>query len=125
MFKTLFFIAIGGALGSIFRYSVTLLVNKFWSDNFPLATFITNCLGCFMIGFFIGFLERNNITNLNIKWFLITGLCGGFTTFSAFGFENVTLFNNNNSSIAFLYIGLSVITGLFAVWFGLFVSENC
>lgn len=125
MFKTLFFIAIGGALGSILRYSVTLLVNKFWSDNFPLATFITNCLGCFMIGFFIGFLERNNITNLNIKWFLITGLCGGFTTFSAFGFENVTLFNNNNSSIAFLYIGLSVITGLFAVWFGLFVSENC
>ena len=125
MFKTLFFIAIGGALGSILRYSVTLLVNKFWSDNFPLATFITNCLGCFMIGFFIGFLERNNITNLYIKWFLITGLCGGFTTFSAFGFENVTLFNNNNSSIAFLYIGLSVITGLFAVWFGLFVSENC
>ena len=125
MFKTLFFIAIGGALGSILRYSVTLLVNKFWSDNFPLATFITNCLGCFMIGFFIGFLERNNITNLNIKWFLITGLCGGFTTFSAFGFENVTLLNNNNSSIAFLYIGLSVITGLFAVWFGLFVSENC
>lgn len=125
MFKTLFFIAIGGALGSILRYSVTLLVNKFWSDNFPLATFVTNCLGCFMIGFFIGFLERNNITNLNIKWFLITGLCGGFTTFSAFGFENVTLFNNNNSSIAFLYIGLSVITGLFAVWFGLFVSENC
>ena len=123
MFKTIIYIAIGGAIGSVLRYLTTLLVNKYWGNHFPLATFITNVLGCFLIGLFVGLLEKNNLATSNLKWFLVTGFCGGYTTFSAFGMENITLFQNNNSFLAFIYIGLSVILGLLAVWFGLFVTK--
>ncbi len=123
MLKTLFYIAVGGAFGSVLRFLTTVLVSKYWSAHFPLATFIANILGCFLIGLIIGIVEKNNLANSNLKWFLITGFCGGFTTFSTFGYENYTLFQNNNSLLAFLYIGLSVVMGLFAIWLGLIISK--
>ena len=123
MLKTILYIAIGGAVGSVLRFLTTFLVSKYWSNNFPLATFIVNIIGCFLIGLFVGYLAKNQLEDSNLKWFLVTGLCGGFTTFSAFGMENYNLFQNNNSLLAFGYIALSIILGLFAVWFGLFVSK--
>lgn len=123
MLKTILYIAIGGAIGSVMRYFISVLVNKYWSNHFPMATFITNVLGCFLIGFLIGILEKNHLTSSNLKWFLITGFCGGFTTFSAFGIENLTLLQSDNSFLAFLYIGLSLVLGLLAVWLGLFVTK--
>ena len=123
MLKTILYIAIGGAIGSVLRFLTMVLVSKFWSNQFPLATFIANIIGCFLIGLFIGILTKNQLEDSNLKWFLVTGFCGGFTTFSAFGMENYNLFQSNNSLLAFGYIALSIILGLFAVWFGLFVSK--
>lgn len=127
MLKTILYIAIGGALGSVLRFLTTVLFSKFCPENsgfqFPLATFIANVIGCFLIGLFLGILAKNQLTDSNLKWLLVTGFCGGFTTFSAFGIENIKLLQNNNTLLAFSYIALSIILGLFAVWFGLFITK--
>jgi CrcB protein len=123
MLKTLLIIGLGGAVGSMLRYLTSVLVNKYWSNHFPLATFLTNIVGCFLIGFLIGILEKNHLAEGQLKWFLITGFCGGYTTFSAFGYENIRLLENQNLALALGYIGLSVLIGLLAVWFGLFVTK--
>lgn len=122
MLKTILLIAAGGAIGSVFRYGTYVLVNRHFPTIFPLATFLVNIVGCFLIGLFLGLLEKHQIGG-GLKWFLITGFCGGFTTFSAFGLENYSLFNSQNPMMALAYIGASVLAGLFAVWIGLTVSQ--
>ena len=121
MIKPLLLVAVGGGIGSAFRYLTTVFVNKYYASAFPLATFIINILGCFLIGLLMGFLQRNNLSDSNLKWLLVTGFCGGYTTFSAFGFENISLLQTNNAATSMLYICASVIIGLLAVCAGLFL----
>jgi CrcB protein len=123
MFKTILYVAIGGAIGSVLRYLITLFINKQFSHPIPIATLLINILGCFLIGFLVGTFDKNNTLDISLKYLLLTGFCGGFTTFSAFGLENVTLFQSQNPVSALLYIGLSVVLGLAAVWFGLFITK--
>jgi len=123
MLKSFLLIFIGGGIGSALRYLSTLFVQKYFPSIFPTATLLVNVLGCFLIGILIGLLDKNQLSNPNLKLLLITGFCGGFTTFSAFGLENIVLLQNNNSIYAFAYIALSIVLGLFAVWLGLFISK--
>lgn len=123
MIRTLLLVALGGGIGSVFRYLTTVFVAKYYSDSFPLATFITNVIGCFLIGIFMGYIVKSQIASADLKWILVTGFCGGFTTFSAFGYENISLMQNGQSGLAFLSIGSSIICGLFAVWLGLFITR--
>lgn len=122
LIKTLIYIAIGGALGSVLRFLSSVFVNKYWASSFPLATLIINVLGCFLIGFLFGFFDKHGCQNHDLKYLLITGFCGGYTTFSAFGIENVFLFQSQNYFSAFLYIASSVLLGLLAVWAGIYAS---
>lgn len=123
MLRTILLVAVGGAIGSVLRYLTSVFVQKYYAHIFPLATLLTNLIGCFLIGIFVGWLAKNHLSDSNFKWFLITGFCGGYTTFSAFGLENVSLLQSGNSGWAFLYIAASVIVGLAAVWAGLLLTK--
>lgn len=123
MLKTITLVAIGGAMGSVLRYLTSVVAQKYVSSLFPWATLITNIVGCFLIGILMGWLAKNQMDNSDLKWLLVTGFCGGYTTFSAFGYENVSLMQNNHSALAFGYIALSVIAGLLAVWGGLLITK--
>ena len=123
MLRTILLVGIGGGIGSIFRYLTSVFTAKFYSNAWPLATLLTNIIGCFLIGIVMGFLTKTQMASSDLKWLLVTGFCGGYTTFSAFGYENISLMQSGHSLLAFSYIALSVIVGLFAVWLGLFVAR--
>jgi CrcB protein len=109
-------VAIGGALGSVLRYLTSLFVSHYFSGKFPLATFIINFLGCFLIGVFLHFSLR---ADEKLKYLFVIGFCGGFTTFSTFANENLQLFQSGNYFLALVYMLLSVILGVVAVWLGM------
>lgn len=123
MLKTLLIVGLGGGIGSVFRYLTSVWTQKLVQSVFPWATFIVNVLGCLIIGILVGFFTKQQIENSDLKLLFVTGFCGGFTTFSAFALENIKLFQTGNSLLALLYIALSVIVGIFAVWSGIMIMK--
>jgi len=121
MFKQFLLIGLGGATGSMLRYATSLLTAKYYANAFPLATFITNVLGCLLIGILIGFFSRNS--NHGLQLLFVTGFCGGYTTFSTFAAENITLWQSQNYLTLLTYTLASVIVGCFAVALGLMMSK--
>jgi CrcB protein len=118
MIKNLFLVAIGGAFGSIARYLLSYFFTKNNVANFPWATFIANVFGCLVIGLFWGYIQKNNLQNDTLKLLVITGFCGGFTTFSTFSLENIQFIQNQNYNLAILYTFSSIIVGFLAVSIG-------
>lgn len=112
MFRQLIFIGIGGGIGSMLRYLVQWSVSRHVTMVFPMGTFLVNITGCFLIGLFYALASRNNMLNFEWRLFLITGLCGGYTTFSSFSYENIALLKNGHYLQFLLYTGLSIFAGL-------------
>jgi len=119
MIKSIIVIALGGGIGSVFRYLLQVAIHKMAPVSFPLGTMLVNILGCFVIGVLYGAATRMPQFTTEWRLFLITGICGGFTTFSSFSYEGLSLVMERNYLYFFTYLGLSVFIGLLATWAGM------
>ena len=120
MLKQILIVGMGGAAGSMLRYIVSLATARFNNGPWPVATFIVNITGCFLIGLLVA--RFSPAQDQQLRLLLITGFCGGYTTFSAFSYENIQLLSNGQALTAAGYIFASVIVGIAAVWLGLKVT---
>lgn len=115
----IFWIAIGGGLGAVGRYLVVSLVQIMVPDFRPFGTMVVNVLGCLFVGAIMAWIAKSNQTGSHLHLFLVTGILGGFTTFSAFGYETVSLIHEKQLNAAAINIAGNLIPGLVAVWLGL------
>lgn len=115
MLKNLLLVGLGGGLGSMLRYSTSFAIN---SKYFPWPTFAVNIIGSFIIGIVFAMSIKDEIFLNNWKLFLGTGICGGFTTFSAFSLENMGLLQSGKIGLAFTYMALSIVLGIAAAFLG-------
>src|SRR3954468_4478390 len=117
--KQALIVGLGGLVGSIARYKIGgIILHHSTAWRFPLSTFIVNVIGCFVIGALSSLVEHRDYFSADTRLFLFTGLLGGFTTFSAFGYEGVFLLRRGEIATAAMYAALSVVCGFAAVWIG-------
>lgn len=116
------FVAIGGALGSMLRYFLGLVIPK--AAGFPWPTFVANVCGCLFIGLFSGLFFKCGSLSPNLKLFLVTGFCGGFTTFSTFANENLALLQSGKIGLFAVYAIASFAVGVAACAGGFYLMKN-
>ncbi|MFI5125182.1 MAG: fluoride efflux transporter CrcB [Chitinophagales bacterium] len=112
--KLVFIVGLGGGMGSMLRYLMQVFVSRHVPILFPWGTFLVNCSGCFLIGVLYALSARYSWLTVEWRMFLIAGLCGGYTTFSSFSYESISLFRQGAYSYFLMYTVLSVILGLLA-----------
>lgn len=120
----LLLVGLGGFAGAVARYLLGgWMLHHAMAAKFPWSTFTVNLLGCLLMGLLSGFIERLEWFTPQIRLLLLTGLLGGFTTFSAFGFETVYLLRRGEVWIAAAYVLASVLVCVGALWIGLKAVE--
>jgi CrcB protein len=113
----------GGGVGSLTRYLAGLGVNEHYDGRFPLATFLINVTGSFIIGLMLVLLDREDLLHPNLRPLLVTGFLGGYTTFSTFEWEILAL-GRSTPPMALVYGVSSVLVGLLACWAGASIGRR-
>jgi fluoride exporter len=116
MLKSFLLVGLGGMAGSMLRYLFAVIIKP---QAFPYATLAVNILGCLVIGVVMGIALRSASFNNNWRLFLAAGVCGGFTTFSAFSLECIQFIEQQRYSAMMGYIALSLVLGLAATFAGI------
>ena len=120
----IFYVALGGSIGATLRFSFFLLFKNFLSLNYLfLSTLLVNIIGSFLIGYMIFLLESKNITEDFIKYFIIIGILGSFTTFSSFSYESVGMLVDKKIIQALLYVFFSLSLCLVFAYIGLNLNK--
>jgi fluoride exporter len=123
MIKHILLVGLGGGIGSMARYLCQRWFAANYVPGFPWGTFAVNVAGCFLIGIFWGLSFKSFDAMENWKLFLMTGLCGGFTTFSAFTLEGIGLLKEQKLALFFSYVVASVVLGLLATYLGMRITK--
>ena len=121
--KQFLLVGLGGFIGSVARFWVSKLNIYFHFLSIPMGTLTVNILGSFIIGFITGISAKSELISPSLRLFLMVGICGGFTTFSSFTNENMTLIQNGQILSALLYTGLSIFLGFSAVYLGFLITN--
>jgi len=124
MSRNIIFVAIGGMFGSVLRYLLSTFIVQLLPFPFPFGTFVVNLIGCFVMGAAVGYADRNLWFNDEWRILITAGFCGGFTTFSAFAFENVSLLCDKNYLTFAAYVFSSVVFGIAAALLGLILTKG-
>jgi CrcB protein len=118
IYRNILWVGLGGGVGSIARYLCQRALGSWFLNPFPVGTFVVNVSGCFLIGLIHAIAVKTNTLNPESRLLLTTGFCGGYTTFSSFAYENADLLRAGNFLYPALYISLSVLLGVAAVFAG-------
>ena len=122
MFIYFIYVAGGGALGASLRFFISSIC-KVYFPYFPIGTLFVNIIGSFFIGLLANYLNSKEISELFFKYFIIVGLLGSFTTFSAFSIETIELFKEGRVSLSLIYILLSFVFSISAAFLGLSINK--
>jgi CrcB protein len=123
---TYLWIAVGGGLGSMARFACSNLAVSWFGPSFPWGTLFINVLGSFVIGFFATLTGPDGrlLVSGDVRQFVMVGICGGYTTFSAFSLQTLTLVQDGEAVRAGLNVGGSVVLCLVSVWLGYIAAAS-
>jgi CrcB protein len=124
MIRYMLLAGIGGFVGTCLRYLTGKLCHLWALGGFPLGTFVVNIIGSFLIGALLGLAEKENMLSPAANVMLVTGFCGGFTTFSSFADDIFLLMQHKQWSLFAVYTTLSLIVGVLMVWGGRVVAKH-
>lgn len=116
--KEIILVGLGGAIGSIGRFLSQRGIQRIFEISFPLGTFFINILGSFLIGVVYALSERGNFLSPEARLFLTVGICGGFTTFSTFAYDNFNMLSEKLWQSLILNVGGSIFLGILSVYLG-------
>jgi len=116
--KEIVIVGVGGGIGSILRFLSQKGAERLLDNSFPIGTFLVNILGCLIIGVVYALSERGNFLSPETRLFLTVGLCGGFTTFSTFSYDNFNMISEKLWQFLILNVGGSIFFGVLAVYLG-------